>query len=113
MEFIVSKKELNRRKKAFSILLVNLAIGIFLFSCLFNLPIPLAGLLIISVIFLIIYLVTFQYFFFDIANENCILDRKIERQKEAHYETYFISEINSLKIKRRKDGPVREIYIIS
>ena len=111
MEFLVSKKELNRRKRAFGSLLVSLVIGIFLFSNLFNLPVPSAGLLIISVIFLIIYAITSQYLASLSQMKIRILDWTIERQKGTHYERYSISEIDSLKIKRRTDGTIREIYI--
>ncbi len=111
MEFLISKKELDRRKRAFGTLLVSLAVGIFLFSNLINFPVPSAGLLIISVIFLIIFATTSRYLASLSQLKIRILDWTIERQKGTHYEKYSISEIDSLKIKRRTDGTIREIYI--
>jgi hypothetical protein len=111
MEFTVSKVELNRRKKAFTTLLVSLVIGIFLFSKLFNFPIAQVGFLLTGTIFVVIDAITFQFLDSLSRMKICISDQKIERQKGIDIEKYPISEIDSLKIKRRTNGVIREIYI--
>jgi hypothetical protein len=111
MEFTVSKVELNRRKKAFATLLVSLAIGIFLFSKLFNFSVAPVGFLFVGVVFIIIDVITFQFLSSLSRMKIRILDQEIERQKGTDIEEYQISEIGSLKIKRRTNGVIREIYI--
>lgn len=111
MEFTVSKKELNRRKKAFVTLLISLTIGIFLFSMLFNFPISPAGFLSVGVIFLFLAIITIRHISSLAEMKICIRNEEIERLKGTAGEKYSISGINVLRIKRRTNGIIREIYI--
>lgn len=111
MDFVISKNELSRRKKAFASLLVFLMFGIFLFSNLLNSTITPGGFLPIGLIFIIIGAITFKYLSSISQIKIRILNHKIERQRGIDIEKYPISEIDSLKIKRRTNNVIREIHI--
>lgn len=111
MEFIVSEKELNRRKKAFATLLASMTAGIFLFSYLFHLPLSLVFYLPILPISLFFYYLTLQYLNSLSQVKIHILNEEIEREKGSIIEKYDISKIETFKIKRRTDGKIREMYL--
>ncbi len=112
MNFIISKKELNRRKEAFTVLLLSLLAGIVLFSNILVFPISSIGYISIIMVFLVLYVATFQYLSSLSQMKICITDEEIERAREDTTEKYLLSEIKSLKIKRRTNGVIREIYIV-
>jgi len=111
MNFIVSKNELNRRKKAFTALLLGLLAGIFLFSNILALPIPPIGYISIVIVFSVLCVITFRFLTSLSQMKICITDQEIERTKDNITEKYLLSEIESLKIKRRTNGVIRELYI--
>ena len=111
MEFIVSEKELYRRKKAFATLLTSMTAGIFLFSYLFRLPLFMVFYLPILPLFLFFYYLTLQYLNSLSQVKIHILDEEIEREKSNIIEKYDISKIETFKIKRRTDGTIREMYL--
>lgn len=112
MNFIISKKELNRRKEAFTVLLLSLLAGIVLFSNILVFPISSIGYISIIIVFLVLYVATFQYLSSLSQMKICITDEEIERARGEITEKYLLSEIKSLKIKRRTNGVIREIYIV-
>lgn len=111
MEFRVSKTEINRRKKAFATLLMGLVIGSPLFTKLFDFSFVPGGYLFIVLASFIIGVITFQYLNSLLQIRIRILDQGIERQKGSNIEKYLIAEIDSIKIKRRTNGTIREIYL--
>ncbi len=112
MNFIISKKELNRRKKAFALLLLSLLAGIVLFSNILVFPISSIGYISVIIVFLVLCVATFQFLSSLSQMKICITDEEIERVREDIIEKYFLSEIKSLKIKRRTNGVIREMYIV-
>jgi len=111
MEFIVSNQELSRRKKAFAALLISLSISTVVFSYLLNFYIPPIVLLLVGVVFVVIYLITYRYLSSLSTIQIRIIDHMIERRKGSNTEKYSLDEISSLKAKRRTDGIIRELYI--
>ncbi len=111
MEFTISQKELKRREKAFAALLISFLIGIFIFSFLFKLSVPSAWIIFISIILFFLYIITFKHLNSLSQMKIVISDQKIVREKGVKSEEYSILEINSIKIKRRTSGTIREIYI--
>jgi len=110
-EYIISKTEIKRRKKAFATLLLSLLIGIVLFSNILVFSISPIGYISIIIVFFVLCIITFQFLSSLSQIKIRITDQEIERQKGKNIEKYQISEINSLKIKRRTNGIIREIYI--
>lgn len=112
MNFIVSKGELNRRKKAFTVLLFSLLTGIVLFSNVLVFPIFMIGYISIIIVFFILCVITFQFLNSLSRMEIRITDQEIERVTDNLTEKYLLLEIESLKIKRRTNGVIRELYIV-
>ena len=112
MNFIISKKELNRRKKAFTMLLLSFLAGIVLFSTILVFPISPIGYISVIMVFLVLCIATFQFLSSLSQMKICITDEEIERVRGDIIEKYLLSEIESLKIKRRTNGVIREIYIV-
>lgn len=112
MNFIVSKNELNRRKKAFIVLLVSLLIGIVLFSNILVFPIYPIGYISIIIVFFVLCVITFRFLSSLSQMKIRITGQEIERVKGNTTEKYLLSEIESLKIQRRTNGTIRELYIV-
>ncbi|MFA6252412.1 MAG: hypothetical protein WCX74_03360 [Candidatus Paceibacterota bacterium] len=111
MEFKTSKKEINRRKKAFSILLASLFVGLLLASKILYYPISEYGFLLIAGILLVLAILTFRFLDSISKIKLNISERKIERMNEKSTEGFLFSDISRIKIKRRTNGKIREIYI--
>ncbi|MFA4998879.1 MAG: hypothetical protein WC514_02560 [Candidatus Paceibacterota bacterium] len=113
MEFTVSKKEISRRKKAFLTLVISLFFGLFLASFFLNYPVSKSGYLLILVIILFISGLTFWFLDSVLKIKLRISDEKIERMNGKNIQSLTSSKIKEIKIKRRTNGIIREIYIWS
>lgn len=111
MEYNTSNKELNRRKKAFIALLVSSMIGFVLFSFLFNFSLSPMVFLLIGVSCLLVLILALRAINSSLKIKIRILDQAIERAKDKTVEKYPLSSISTVKIKRRTNGIIREIYI--
>lgn len=113
MEFAVSKKEISRRKKSFLTLVISLFFGLFLASFFLNYPISKSSYLLILVIILFIFALTFWFFNSVLKIKLRINDEQIERINGKNTQNLTLSKIKEIKIKRRTNGIIREIYIWS
>jgi hypothetical protein len=113
MEFIISNNEIIRRKRAFSALMVSLFIGLFLASFFLNYPISGRGYLLIAVIIILISILTFWFLTSILKIKLLINNECIERINGKNIQRLALSEIKEVKIKRRTNGIIREIYIWS
>lgn len=111
MQFETSKKEINRRKWAFATLLVSLFVGLILASVMFCFPIHLFGYFLIAAAFLVICILTFRFLNSILNMKLRISDQTIERIGIGPVEKYLISEIDEMKVKRRINGEIREMYL--
>jgi ABC-type multidrug transport system fused ATPase/permease subunit len=111
MEFLISEKELTRRKKAFATLLSSITVGLFLSSLLLDFKISIYGWLFF--IILLLFLITITFHFFNSISELKIYisEKEIKKTNKKKVETFLLSDIKSVKVKRRTNGIIREIYI--
>ncbi|MDD4931283.1 MAG: hypothetical protein PHG66_04050 [Candidatus Colwellbacteria bacterium] len=112
MEFTTSIREITRRKKAFLTLLTSLFIGLVLTSKIFHYPISGSKYLLIIGIFIIIGILTFQFLSSISKVRLFINEEKIERINGKSVDKFLFSNIKIIKIKRRTNGVIREIYIL-
>lgn len=111
MEFTASIKEVNRRKKAFLVLLSSVFIGTFFASLLFNYQINAISYLFIVALFCFFYFLILL-FFISISRTRLRIDNeKIEKIKGRIIQTVKLSQIKEIKVKRRTNGIIREMYI--
>ena len=111
MEFITSKKEITRRKKAFATLLISITIGLFLSSLFFNYQILIYEYLLIVAAFLFLIITSFHFLNSLLKLKINISEKEIKKTGGKMSETFLLSDIKSLKIKRRTNGVIREIYL--
>jgi len=113
MEFTISKKEITRRKAAYVALAVNIFFGLLLSSQLLNIQLLPSLYLSFIVAFFLLGVISFRSL--NILKKTIIRlsDQEIERCNGKISERFLLSEVESIKIKRRKNGVVREIYIFS
>jgi hypothetical protein len=111
MEFAVSQLELIRRKKAFATLLASLCVGLFLSSKILNYHLSLVAYLSIGVSLFLVGLLTFRFLNSLSQIKILISDGKIERINKKTTETFILSELTRIKIKKRVNGGIREIYL--
>jgi len=111
MEFIVSNKEVIRRKTAYVALVISLFVGLLLFSKLLN--IRLISSLYLSFIAAFFLLGVLSFHFLDVLRTKKIrlTDQEIERLSGKLSERFLLSEVERISIKRRNSGAVREIHI--
>jgi hypothetical protein len=111
MEFLISKKEITRRKKAFITLLISMTVGIYLGSLLFSYQISIYGYLLVVIAFLLLSIVTFNFLNSISGLKIYISEEGIKKINGRLSESFLLSDIKSIKIKRRTNGIIREIYI--
>lgn len=111
MEFIISKNEITRRKKAFATLLSSMTIGLFLGSLLLGYPISACGYLLVAMAFLFLSIITLIFFNSILKSKIYISEEGIRKVNGKLSESFLFSEIKSIKVKRRKNRRIREIYI--
>jgi hypothetical protein len=111
MQFIPSRREILRRKIAFTSLMASLTTGMLLFAYLFDVPLPPLFWLVYIVLFSMIGFATFP-FLLSLSKRRMTLT-----QTEILFPTVrtsagrFIEDIRSIAIKRRRNGIIREIRI--
>ena len=111
MEFNISKNEITRRKKAFATLLSSMIVGLFLGSFLFSYPISIYGYLLVIAVFLPLIIITFIFFNSISRLKIYISDEGIKKVNGNLSEIFLFSDIKNIKVKRRTNGMIREIYI--
>jgi hypothetical protein len=111
MEFIISKNEITRRKKAFATLLASMMVGLFISSLILSYEISIYGYLSVFVTFLFLIAITFNFFNSISKSKIFISEEEIKKTNKEKSETFLLSEIKSIKVKRRTNGIIREIYI--
>jgi hypothetical protein len=111
MEFNTSKSEIKRRKKAFIVLVISFAIGLLLFSELFHTQIALNLYISFAVAFALLGMISFRFLNLLKKIKINITNDDIERISGSTSERFLLSEVERIKIKRRKNGDIREIYI--
>jgi len=107
MKYIVSKKEVSRREKAFLSLSISFLIGLVLASILFKLSIP---YLFFGLIFLFLFLMnlSIRKFFNKFLKMETYLSKEfLIRGKRK----FLIKKINKLTIKKTTNNTIREIGI--
>jgi hypothetical protein len=111
MEFIISKKELTRRKKAFVTLLASMTVGLILSSLLLDFEISIYGWSFLAIILLLLIAITFNFFNSISGLRIDISEKEIKKVDKKKVEIFSLSDIKSVKVKRRTNGMIREIYI--
>ncbi|MDD4409420.1 MAG: hypothetical protein PHW52_02065 [Candidatus Pacebacteria bacterium] len=111
MEFLISKEELTRRKKAFSTLLASVAVGLLLSSLLLDFKISIYGWLFFVIMLLFSITITFHFFNSISGLRIDISEKEIKKIDKKKIGTFLLSDIKSIKVKRRTNGVIREIYI--
>ena len=109
--YTVSKKEIIRRKRAFSSLSIFLIIGLFLGSKIFTVPVFTWFYLIYFVI-LIASNIWIRLFFKKFLKMKIYLSKNyLERETNKNSDKFCIAEIVKIRIKKNTKNKVREIYI--
>ncbi len=111
MEFNISKNEITRRKKAFATLLSSMIVGLFFGSILLSYPISIYGYLIVIAAFFPLIIITFIFFNSISRLKIYISDEGIKKVNDKLSESFLFSDIKNIKVKRRTNGIIREIYI--
>ncbi|MDD5639360.1 MAG: hypothetical protein PHR47_00955 [Candidatus Pacebacteria bacterium] len=111
MEFSVSIKEIVRREKAFLVLLTTIFIGMLFASYFFKYNININNCLFIGILFCLFYFLTFLFFISISKIKLRVDDKKIEKINDKNIQIIKFSEISKIKVKRRTNRIIREIYI--
>lgn len=111
MEFLISKNELTRRKKAFATLLASITVGLLLSSLLLDFKISIFEWLFFIIILLFLIAITFHFFNSISGLKIYISEKEIKKTNNKKVETFLLLDIKSIKVKRRTNGIIREIYI--
>jgi hypothetical protein len=94
-------------------LFLSFFVGLYIFSNLFNCPIPSIFFYIFLGVFSMLGLLTFVFFFSISQNHLLIDDKTIRLINLKNSSAINWQKINKIKIKRRTNGVIREIYIWS
>lgn len=111
MEFTASKKEIMRRKAAYAVLVTSMFIGFLLFSKRLDVPLLTSFYISFLIAFSLLGVISFRFLNLLMRMKIRLSDQEIERQSGDITERFLLSEIETIKIKRRSHGDVREIYI--
>lgn len=111
MKFECSKQEIDRRKKAFVTLLAGIVVGLIVTSMIFRFPLNAIGYILIAVICFSVCVPTFRFLHSVAETKLRISNQMIERIGIRTVERCLISEIDKMKVKRRINGEIREIYL--
>ena len=111
MEFLVSKKEISRRKRAFTMLFIFFFIGLFVADFVFSYEISLSVVYLFIVVFSALAFATFVFLSSLSRNKLFIDDKMIKLENAKIFSSTTFEEISRIKIKRRRNGEIREIYI--
>ncbi len=112
MEFTVYRKEVMRRKAAYVVLVISMSVGSLLFSKLLDTPLLSSLYIPFFIVFSLLGVMSFRYLNLLMRMRIRFSDREIERLIGNKSERYLLSEIETIKIKRRSNGDIREISIL-
>lgn len=111
VNYIVSKKEIIRRKKAFLSLSVSLLLGLVLASVLFNFPIIYSFFGAFAVILLLANLSLNRFFKSYLSSKICLSNDYLSRIKENGTKRFLIKDIKKIKINNTTNNTIREMGI--
>ncbi|MGB7594719.1 MAG: hypothetical protein WBL80_04085 [Erysipelotrichaceae bacterium] len=112
MEFIPSKREILRRKIAFTSLMASLTCGMFLFARWFDIPLPTVFWLVYLILFSVIGILTFPFLHTLRKRKLTLTQAEINLSDARISSLYLIKDIVSIAVKHRKNGIIREIRLI-
>jgi hypothetical protein len=116
IKYNISKIEINRRKKAFTSLIVSLLIFGILFSIDFiikNIAISIIIIISVTIMLYLSRILTFKFFYNLLKTKVLIVDDYILRTFQKGEVKCFFKNIKYIKIKKTSKGYNREIKIIS
>jgi hypothetical protein len=111
VEYLISKAEINRRKKAYATLSTSLMTGLILASAIFNVHIHIGGYLLVVTIIFLVGAFSFKSFRNLSRTEINLSSQSLERIVNGVSEEYLLSNINHIKVKRTTNNTIREVYI--
>lgn len=111
MEFLTSKTELVRRKKAYLTLLISLACDLFLSSWILAYPVSVPAYIFLAVMFFLMGAFSFYTLDSMIGTKVVISDAVIERIGKKGVEKYSFVNLKNIAVKRRTNGVIRELSL--
>lgn len=112
MEFNRTKTEMTRRKKAYLTMVCFLIIGLFLFFKLLDLPmLPIAWIPFV-IMFSLLGVVSFASLHKLERTRVIISDKEIRFVHGSEITRYLLIDVQSVRIKRRSTGSIREITLV-
>jgi hypothetical protein len=111
MEYKTSIEELNRRKRAFATMSISVTVGSILASRFLDFPIPIIGFLCLILVFFLSGILFFRSFDYLMQTKICLSDKAIKRINKKASESFLISNINRVRVKKTTKNTIREIYI--
>lgn len=111
MEYIVSRIEIARRKKAYTTLSLSLIIGLVIASTTLDFPVSIGGYILVATILFLLGVFSFR-FFHTISHMIINLTHQLlERIGNGVSEKYVLKNINRVNVKWTTNNAIREIYI--
>lgn len=111
MKYVISRSEIHRRKKAFSVLIIGILVGIVFASYIFNIQVSGLGVFLIIATVLCVFRLTWWFLASLSKTKLYINDKYIERIDNNDNQRVYFSDILIVRIKRRTSGGIREIYL--
>lgn len=111
MEYLISKTEIARRKKAYLNLSLSLITGIFLSSFLFHNPLYILNYVIVAVTMALIGAFSLNFFRNLTKTKILLTDTALQRITKDQIENYPLNKINKVIIKWTTNKTIREVYI--
>ena len=110
-EYVISKTEINRRKKAYATLLISLIVGQILASKILHFPITIINYFYFIIAFFLLGVLSFRLLNFLLHIKIVLSTQMLERINNKTSESFLIKNIIKVKIKRTTKNTIREIYI--
>jgi hypothetical protein len=110
-EYVISKTEINRRKKAYATLSISLTVGLVLASKALGFPITVIDYLYFITAFFLLGLLSFRSLNFLLQTKIVLSTQLLERMGRNATERFVIANIVRVKIKRTTNHAIRETYI--
>ncbi len=111
MEYRISKDEISRRKKAFLTLSISLMIGLILASIISDFIISFIFYLSFAIALLASNVLLFSSFKLFLLIKITLSEQFIERSNNKGYESFLVTDITRIRIKRTTKKSIREISI--
>jgi len=110
-EYVISKTEINRIKKAYATLLISLIVGQILASKILHFPITIINYFYFIIAFFLLGVLSFRLLNFLLHIKIVLSTQMLERINNKTSESFLIKNIIKVKIKRTTKNTIREIYI--